>query len=156
MPTVEARDLAFHAQGPDRASLKPRVRELLGEPLDRFERGDWRPAFEDACGILEEQCRAYLLRNLKMGRVKYQSGNKVKMLTAKDIKKMTLGGLKDIFCKMVSQNHVEANLCSALTKLNPDRVRRAHFRGKRQSDAAIRKRAGTNFWLISNALSLLV
>jgi hypothetical protein len=156
LPTSEARDLAFHAQAPDRASLKPRVRELLGESLDRFERGDWRPAFEDACGVLEEECRAYLVRNLRMGRVKYQSGNKIKILTKKDIGKMTLGALKDTFCSMVSQNQIEANLCSALTKLNPDRVRRAHFRGKRQSDAAIRKRAGTNFWLISNALSWLV
>lgn len=155
-PAVEARDLAFHAQAPDRAALKPRVRELLGEALDRFERGDWRPAFEDACGILEEQCRAYLLQNLKMGRVKYQAGGKIKVPTRKQINKMTLGALKIIFCKLKSQNHIEANLCSALSKLNPDRVRRAHFRGQSRSDAALRKRAGTHFWLISNALSLLV
>lgn len=151
-----ARDLAFHAKAPDRSSLKPRVRQLLGEALDRLENGDWRPAFEDACGVLEEQCRAYLLRNVKMGRVKYQAGSKIKVPTAKQIQKMTLGALKDIFCKMQSQNQIEAKLCAALTKLNPDRIRRVHNRGAKAAEAALRRRVGTHFWLINNALSLLV
>src|SRR6266852_5084957 len=108
----EARDLAFHARAPDRALMKARVRELLGEALDRLERGDWRRAFEDACGILEEECRSYLLKNLKMGRVKYQSGSKIKIPTPEQIKRMPLGALKDIFCSLISQNQTEAKLCS--------------------------------------------
>ena len=154
--TSEARDLAFHAQAPDRASLKPKVRELLGEAFDRLEVGDWRPAFEDACTVLEERCRSYLLTKLKMGGVKYKSGSKIKTPSPGQIKKMTLGALKDIFCKMVNQNQLEANLCTALTKLNPDRIRRAHTRHARPSEAALRRRVGAHFWLISNALSVLV
>ncbi len=152
----EARDLAFHARAPDRGTLKPRVRELLGEAFDRLDDGDWRPAFEDACTVLEEECRNYLLQSQKMGRVKYKSGNKIKTPTPKQIRKMTMGALKDTFCKMVSQNQTDANLCTALTKLNPDRVRRAHNRRARQSESALRRRVGTHFWMISNALSLLV
>jgi hypothetical protein len=136
--------------------MKPKVRELLGEALDRFERGDWRAAFEDACGMLEEECRAYLLRNLKMGRAKYQSGKKTKEPTRGDIKRMPMGALKDIFCALVSQNQTEANICAALTKLNPDRVRRAHRRQSKSAEAALRRRVGTHFWLINNTLSLLV
>lgn len=154
--TSEARDLAFHARAPDRASLKPKVRALLGEAFDRLDAGDWRPAFEDACTVLEEECRRYLLRNQKMGRVKYKSGNKIKSPTEKQIRRMPMGALKDTFCKMVSQNQLEANLCTALTKLNPDRVRRAHNRRAHQSETALRRRVGSHFWMISNALSLLV
>lgn len=152
----EAKDLAFHARAPDRDSLKPKVRRLLGEAFDRLDNGDWRPAFEEACTVLEEECRSYLLKNLKMGRVKYQSGSKVKVPTASEIKRMPLGALKDIFCKLVSQNQVEANLCSALTKLNPDRILRAHHRRARHAEAALRRRVGPHFWLISNSLALLI
>jgi hypothetical protein len=154
--TSEARDLAFHAHAPERAGLKPKVRELLGEAFDRLEAGDWRPAFEDACTTLEEQCMKYLLTKLKMGGVKYKSGSKIKMPTDKQIKKMTIGAMKDVFCKMINQNQLEANLCAALTKLNPDRIRRAHTRSAVGSEAALRKRVGTHMWLISNALTLLV
>lgn len=153
---AEARDLAFHAQAPDRKRMKPKVRELLGEALDRFDRGDWRPAFEDACAILEEQCRSYLIKSCKMGRVKYQSGSKVKTPTVHEIKRMPMGALKEIFCRLVAQNKLEANLCTALGQLNPDRIRRAHKRTKKTSETALRKRVGGHFWLISNALSLLV
>ncbi len=152
----DARDLAFHAHAPDRAELKPKVRELLGEAFDRLELGDWRPAFEDGCTVLEERCRLYLLTKLKMGGVKYKSGKATKMPTRKQIKKMTLGAMKDIFCKMVNQNQIEANLCAALTRLNPDRIRRAHTRTAPGSEAALRRRVGTHMWLISNALALLV
>jgi hypothetical protein len=153
---ADSRDLAFHAKAPDRSSLKPKVRRLLGASLDRLDRGDWRPAFEDACGILEEECRAYLLKNQKMGRVKFISGTKVKVPSPLEIRKMTLGALRNVFCSMVSQNHIEANLCSALTKLTPDRNRRTHKKRARNSEAVVRKRVGTHFWLINNALSLLV
>jgi hypothetical protein len=152
----EARDLAFHARAPDRSRMKPKVRELLGESLDRFDRGDWRPAFEEACAVFEEACRAYLIKNCKMGRAKYQNGGKVQSPTVQQIKKMPMGALKDIFCRLISQNKLEANLCSALTQLNPDRIRRAHKRTLKRSETALRKRVGSHFWLINNALSLLV
>lgn len=152
----EARDLAFHARPPDRARMKPRVRELLGESLDRFERGDWRTAFEDACAILEEQCRAYLVRNCRLGRVKYQSGKKVKTPTPQEIRRMPMGALKDIFCQLISQNKIEANICAALDQLNPDRIRRAHKRSSKVSENVLRRKVGKHFWLINNALSLIV
>jgi hypothetical protein len=154
--TSEARDLAFHAHAPDRTQLKKGVRELLGESFDRLEAGDWRPAFEDACTVLEERCRSYLLTKLKMGGVKYKSGKKTKTPTPKQIKKMTLGSMKDVFCKMIRQTQIEANLCTALSKLNPDRIRRVHTRTKPESEAALRRRVGTHMWLITNALALLV
>jgi hypothetical protein len=153
---ADGRDLAFHATPPDRVSLKPRVRSLLGESLDRLDRGDWRAAFEDACVVLEEQCRSYLLARSKLNRVKYQEGSSVKILTEKQIKKMTLGALKDTFCKMISQNQIEASLCAALRALNPDRVKRVHRRSEARTEDALRRRVGPHFWLISNALSLLV
>jgi hypothetical protein len=152
----EGRDLAFHAAAPDRNFLKPRVRVLLGEALDRLEDGDWRTAFSDACIVLEEECRVYLLRNHGMNRVKYKSGNKIKVPTKKQIKKMTLGALKEVFCGMKSQNQIEAALCSALERLNPDRIKRVHKPRTRWTEDALRRRVGIHIWLINNSLSLLV
>jgi hypothetical protein len=152
----EGRDLAFHAVAPERTSLKPKVRVLLGESLDRLERGDWRAGFEDACVVLEEECRSYLLRRRRLNRVKYKSGGHVRVPTEIQIKRMPLGAMKDIFCKMISQNQIESSLCAALTTLNPDRIRRVHRRSERRTEEALRRRVGTHFWLINNALSLLV
>jgi hypothetical protein len=157
LQTDNAGDLAFHAQAPNRDALKPKVQELLGEALDRLDKKDWRPAFEDACTVLEDECRSYLLKKLKLGTLKYQpKKGGAAVPSAEDIRRMTLGALKNVFCGMISQNHIESKLCSALTKLNPDRIRRAHFRKGGQQEAALRRRAGTHFWLISNALSILV
>lgn len=149
----EARDLAFHAKPPDRKSLSPRARALLGESLDRLERGDWRAAFEEACGVFEEQCRSYLVRAAKLGRANYQSGSRLKTPTERQIAKMTMGALKDVFCSLVAQNQLEAQICSALTTLNPDRVDRTHKRLSPGTEARLRRRVGQHFWLIANTLS---
>jgi hypothetical protein len=152
---LESKDLAFHAKAPTRSSLKPKVRKKLGDAMDKLDAGEWREAFEDACTSLEEECLVYLIKNQKLNRVKYMDGSSLKQPTIAEIKKMSLGGLKKIFCNMVSQNQLESNLCAALTKLNPDRILKVHYPKKKSTEAALRKHAGTHFWLISNALTWL-
>lgn len=152
---TESRDIAFHAQAPRRESLKPRVRSLLGDALDKLENGDWRDAFEGACTTLEEECRRHLLKYHRLNRVRYKQGNVIKTPTIAQIRKMPLGRLKDIYCNLISQNQLDANLCTALTRLNPDRVKKVHKPSKRTTEDALRKRVGTHFWLISNALTEL-
>jgi hypothetical protein len=50
--------------------------------------------------------------------VKYQNGSTIKVPSAKQIRKMSMGALKDIFCALVKQNQLEAHRCAALTALN--------------------------------------
>lgn len=152
----DARDLAFHAELPDRSTLKPKVRSLLGPAFDRFEKGDWRESFREACVVLEESCRIYLIRNYKIGRVVYKDGKAIKRPNQTVIKRMPLGVMKQVFCNLISQNQIEATLCTALTKLNPDRVKRTHNPSSRKTEQDLRKRVGTHMWLIVNALSDLV
>lgn len=148
------RDLAFKAELPDRKALKPAVRTLLSESYDRFEGGDWKVGFEESCLVLEDECRKYLAKRAKLGSCQYKDGAKTKTLDEKKVKKATLGALKDYFCSLLNQNSLEAQLCTALRKLNPDRIRQIHKRRSPQSEAALRRKVNQHMWLITNALQL--
>lgn len=151
---TEPRDIAFHAALPERGTLKPHVRRLLGEALDRFDNKDWRTGFENACLVLEDESRKYLLRNATAGRVSYRDDRgKVKTPTKKKIRKMTLGALKIVFCNLLQQNQIESIVCSAIDKLNPERIRRIHGARRHQTESALRRQVGTQMWSIINALS---
>ena len=92
-----------------------------------------------------------------MGRVKYQSGSKIKVPTPAALKKMTMGGLKEIFCTLISQNQNGIqNLVSAFTEAKSRSDWRIHKMKSKSTEAALRRRVGPHFWLINNALSLLV
>ena len=153
---TQPRDLAFHAALPDRSDLLPRVRQLLGEALDRFDKRDWRMGFESACQVLEDESRDYLLRNVKAGRVKYTNKQGTIVSPSKaQIKGMTLGRLTNVFCNLMRQNQIEARVCAALDSLNPDRIRRVHKARKKVSESVLRRTVGVQMWSIINALSEL-
>ncbi len=152
---AEPRDIAFHVSLPERQALSPKVRTILGEAYDRFEQRDWRAGFEAACLALEEEGRKYLLKNQPMGRTRYKKGTTLVTPTKKDINKLTLGGLAFVFCNLVRQNQVEAQLCSALDQLNPSRIHRIHKARRARSEAVLRRNVGTQMWLIINALNVI-
>lgn len=152
---AEPRDIAFHVSLPERQTLSPKVRALLGEAYDRFEQRDWRMGFESACLALEEEGRKYLLKNHVIGRTGYKKGTKLITPTKKDINKLTLGGLAFVFCNLVRQNQVEAQLCSALDQLNPSRIHRIHKARRARSEAILRRDVGAQMWLIINALNVI-
>lgn len=149
------RDLAFHAQLPERKDLLPAVRRQLGEALDRFDQRDWRMGFESACLVLEDESRSYLLRNVDLGRVKYTKGSKVIAPTKAQIKRMTLGSLAVVFCNLLRQNQIEARVCATLDALNPSRIHRIHKARKKGSESVLRRKVGIQMWAIINALSEL-
>lgn len=152
---AEPRDIAFHVSLPERTTLKPHVRTLLGDAYDRFDQRDWRAGFESACLVLEEEGRKYLLRNQPIGRVSYKRGNKQISPSRKEINRMTLGSLAMVFCNLVRQNQIEAQLCSALDRLNPSRIHRIHKARRGRSEAVLRRQVGAKMWLIVNALNVL-
>ncbi|MEZ5972380.1 MAG: hypothetical protein R3C31_11270 [Hyphomonadaceae bacterium] len=152
---LQTRDLAFNSPAPARSSLKRKIQKLLGEALDKYEKGDWRDGFETACVTLEHECRAYLLRNrrIRLGRVTYLDGTRAKTPTEIQIKKMTLGALKNVFCNMVTPTPTDSQLCAALGTLNKDRIGKVHTPMSKRTERALRTRVGRHFFLISNALS---
>lgn len=150
---IPERDLAFKAYLPLRESMKPSVRKALGPALDEFESGDWRYGFEQAFSILEERCRQYLERSVGMGRAAYKAGAKTKSPTKREVARMTMGQLKTVFCGLVRQNQIEANVCAALTQLNPIRVKRVHNRSKKSTENKLRENAGKDMWVIINTLT---
>ena len=154
--SVQPRDLAFHAQLPDRTQLSPKVRSLLGEALDRFEQHDWRTGFENACLVIEDESRKYLLRNVDQGRVKYVKNSRVISPTSAQIRKMTLGALRLVFCNLHRQNQLEAKICAALDALNPERVARIHNARNSSTERRLRHQVGVQMWTIINALGVLM
>jgi hypothetical protein len=149
-------DLAFRAQLPDRKDLKPAVRRLLGEALDRFDQRDWRMGFESACLVLEDESREYLLKNVALGRVSYTNPQgRVVSPSKAHIRKMTLGALTIVFCNLMRQNQIEARVCAALDSLNPNRIRRIHKGRKKVAESVLRRNVGVQMWSIINALSEL-
>ncbi len=153
---VDGRDLAFNAALPDLNTLKPKVRKLVAAFYEEFERGDWRRSFRDACTILEEKCRSRLLQNVKLGRAQYQRGGKLRTPNAKEVNRMTLGQIKEVFCGLVAQNQIEANICKALTKLNPLRIRITHRPSSAATERRLRAEAGSSMWTIINSLGALI
>ena len=147
---VQEVDLAFQAELPNRRSLNANTRRLLGPAYDQFGRGEWREGFESAARVLEEECRRYLSKQVNAGRNSFKSGSKIKALTRMEIRGMTLGGLKDVFCNFLSQNSLESKLCAGLTRLNPLRIDRIHRPSSRATENRMRARVGRDMWLIVN------
>ena len=154
--STQPRDIAFHAQLPDRRELNAKVRILLGEALDRFDEHEWRTGFENACLVFEDESRKYLLRNVPQGRIKYLRKSKLISPTRAQIRRMTLGTLKLIFCNLHRQNQLEAKICAALDSLNPQRIRRIHNARSASAERTLRHHVGVQMWTIINALGVLV
>ncbi len=149
-------DLAFQGELPDRKSLGTPTQRLLGSAYDEYSRGNWREGFGKAVEVLEEQSRKYLRKEAKGGMCKYQAGKKVKILAASEVNKMSLGAIKDVVCGITPQNSLNANLCSALRKLNPTRIAKVHNPNSTATEKNLRKRVGRDMWLIVNMVKQLV
>jgi gluconate kinase len=67
-----------------------------------------------------------------MGRAEVINGGNSKKLSVAEIRRLPLGALADAFFKLKSQNSVESFLCSALKRINPERIMTAHRTGDSQ------------------------
>jgi hypothetical protein len=147
------RDLAFRVSLPPRQNIKPKVRGVLGPALDQFETGDWRYGFQQTYTIFEEKCRHYLVRNARMGRATYRTGSRTHTPDKNQVLKMTMGQLKVVFCGLIRQNQIEANICAALTQINPIRIKQTHKRSDRHTETKLRNAAGQHMWIMINTLT---
>jgi hypothetical protein len=153
--SVQAIDLAMHVELPKLYKQPAEVRHLLGHVYEQFDRGEWREGFENACNALEEESRKYFAKWSKTGRIKVITAKGPKQMTAGEIKKLSLGQLAGAFREVLAPNSLDVALEQALTKINPDRVERTHRRGRKRTEARLRKNVGEHMWLIVSILRQL-
>lgn len=145
-------DLAMNLELPSLAKLPRRAQELLGPAYDKFDKGEWREGFEEACNAFEEEARRYLKRWSRTGRIKVPSNTGPKQLSAAEIGRLPMGGLRDRYAAILSPNLLDSLIEHALREVNPDRVERVHRRRARRTEARLRANVGKHMWLLANVL----
>ena len=152
----EPRDLGLDFELPD-IQAPQRLRELMGPVHEKFERGDWREGFGDACGALESQAKRHLKRGVLTGRIVVltEKGNP-QTLTPQRIDRLTLGQLRDTFQRIQNQNLVDTTVHGAIDRILSDRNALVHAKQKKQTEAALRRNVGQNMWAIDSAVRALL
>jgi hypothetical protein len=151
---VPPNDLALNIQLPSLASLPRKVRELLGPAYEQFNRSQWREGFEDACQAFENAARKYFKHGCspKRRRIVLITRKGPKIPTAKEIGKMTMGGLATAFSQIQSQTHADQVIGATLNRINKDRVGVVHYKSKVRTESRLRTNVGQHMWAIIAAL----
>ena len=150
---VAPSDLSMNVALPPLNRHKPRMRRKLLKVHQKFQRGDWKSGFETACKVIEQTSKNYLIKYAKAGRVQVVGKKGVpRTITPKEVSKMPMGALKDVFCGKLMPTHLDSLLCIALKNLNGDRIVVAHDRLTARADRRLRQNVGKHMWTIDNLL----
>jgi hypothetical protein len=153
MEILPPNDQALTLQLPDLQRFAAAVRDLLGPSYEKFERGDWRESFSDACQAMENEARAHLKRSLTSGRIKVLDKNgRPRKLTNAQIDRKTIGQLHHDFDQIQSPNYLDSQISKALAAINPDRVGVVHKKRRHRTEASLRRNVGHLMWTIINVL----
>lgn len=151
----EGRDQTFHIALPDLTDETAALKRKLAPSYQKFQNGDWRDAFEEACISLEQEAREYFATHVQSGRIiTHTPTGKVNTPTVVKIQEMTIGALYAKFSKIVSINSTDQLVVDTLKKINPPRIKVAHKR--RQNDAELRPLIGSNMHAIVNCLRAML
>lgn len=150
---LAARDVAVNIELPTLESLPSEMRPLLGDAYDQFDHSHWKEGFKDACGVLEEQARAYLRAGLQSKRIVVltEKGN-VAQMSHQRINKLTLGQLAVTFGRIRNPNHPDKIIAQVLNGVNKDRIGATHHKSKVATEARLRKNVGHHMWKVVAAL----
>lgn len=130
------RDLTFDVHLPDTTDDKRELKRLLSPSYVKFDQGDWRDAYEEACICLEQVAREYFEDAVTSGRLATQTkSGKTNTPTAKKIQTMTIGTLHKTFSIARNSNSTDQMVVDTLGKINGARIGVAH-----------RRRMGENEW----------
>ena len=143
-------DLALNIELPDLKALPMKARRLLGPAYENFDRGMWREGFEEACHAFESEARRYLKRHCASGRVTLQ-GKKQYVPKASVIDRAPMGGLRDMFNHIISQNRADSLIGDTLAEVNQDRIGVVHHKGKKVVESRLRRNVGRHMWSLVNA-----
>ncbi len=117
-------DQGLVLQLPDLGNFPASVRDLLGPSYEKFERGDWRECFSDACEAFENEARAHLKRGLRSTRIRIlDKKGALKKFSNAQIDRKTIGQLQHEFDQIQAPNYLDSQIAQTLAAINPDRVR---------------------------------
>jgi len=146
-------DLSVNIQLPPLERHRAPIRRELAKVHAWFDRGDWKGGFEEACKLLEKSARDHLRREARAARVQVPGGGGApRTLAARDIARMPLGALADVFCKKLIPSQIDAHLCTGLKRINPDRINVAHQITTQRTERKLRDNVGRHMWTIDNLL----
>lgn len=124
---VNPRDLSTQIVCPDLSGNSLRVQKKLRPCFAKIERGDIVDGFKDVAVIVEVAARKHLLDSVKSGRVTFASATgKSISYAVKDIKRGTMGWLRDRFGEIVKPNGVDNVILQAFSAVTPDRNMASH------------------------------
>jgi hypothetical protein len=141
-------DLAIPFQVPDIGDLSREKRVLIGPAVEQARKGDWVPAFDEACKAIDQYCRKHLAKGVKSSRIQFANG---KTPTRKAIEKLTIGQLCQHFRDILSPNKDDMTLLDCLESINRDRVDSTHHNKKAGVVRRLRANAGQHLWTIVQA-----
>jgi hypothetical protein len=154
---IVPQDMAANFHLPEIASTPQRFRAAIGPSHEKFERGDWREGFVEACRVLEVEARRYLKAGLVNGRVVLitASGRRSR-LTQAGVDRLTMGQLRDQFALIQNQNHADSVVHGVLDRVVGDRNAATHNRAHARTELALRRNVGQHMWAIDAALRALL
>lgn len=149
------RDLALNVQLPEIRGLPASHRRLLGPVYEKFQRGDWREGFQEACLVLETEAREYLKKGLRSGRITVlDARGRPRNPTLRQVNRMTLGQLGVKFSMIQNQNYADSAIAGIISEINKDRVLVVHSKRKTGTEKRLRENVGRYMWTVVNCLRL--
>jgi len=146
-------DLSLNIALPPLNRHRASIKRELAKVHEHFGRGDWRRGFEHACKIVEKSARRYLARQVRANQVQVPGRHgHPRRVTLREVQRMPLGALADVFCTKLIQHPVDSHLCSGLKRINPDRIDVAHEIRSRRKERRLRGNVGRHMWTIDNLL----
>lgn len=146
-------DQAIRLDLPDISAMPLKLRRLLGPAYQKFERGEWRDGFGDACQALEAEARRYLIDAVKAERVRFvDAKGRYKTYSPKAIDKMPIGPLAGAFTEIEVQNKADSVILNALNHINPDRVGKVHRTWAAKTERSLRKNVPKHMWVVLEGL----
>jgi hypothetical protein len=152
---IPPHDLAINIVLPERRSLPPRLRTLLGTAYEQFDQTSWREGFDEACKVLEIEARRYLRHWIRTGRIQLMTTKGPRTLTGAQVDKLTMGALAKVFRQIVAKTRIDSQIEKALTAINADRVLRTHHKHKKITESSLRINVGRHMWVIIETLKLI-
>lgn len=150
-----AHDLAVKIGLQDLAEFDAKLRRWIAPIYEKFDRGEWRDGFDDACSLLEEKARDYFIEYSKSGRIQVLRKTGPLKLEKKKIEKLSLGQLKDEFQKIVSPTGDDKKIGDSLQRINPDRILSVHKKGRASTEKRLRSNVGHHMWVIIGVLQII-
>ena len=152
---IPPHDLAISIVLPERRSLPPRLKTLLGTAYEQFDQTSWREGFDEACKVLEIEARRYLRHWMQTGRIQLMAKKGPRKLTGPQVDKLPMGELAKVFRQIVAKTRTDSQVEKALAAINDDRVLRTHHKDKKTTESSLRRNVGRHMWTIIETLKLL-